>query len=65
MTQRISELICNRNTLRKEDGAFADIFAVKGDIVIKTPDALTDAEAATQGISIATMVKFKTLRRSP
>lgn len=45
-----------RNILKPRDGAFADVIAVKGDVQMKIPDNLSDTEAATQGISVATMV---------
>ncbi|KAJ3951143.1 hypothetical protein N0V92_012454 [Colletotrichum tropicale] len=37
------------------DGAFAKYIAVKGDLQIKTPDNITDEEAATLGIAVTTV----------
>jgi NADPH:quinone reductase-like Zn-dependent oxidoreductase len=39
-----------------ENGAFANYIAAKSTVQIKTPDNLTDEEAATLGISISTVV---------
>ncbi|KAL2212875.1 GroES-like protein [Sarocladium strictum] len=54
---RISGYVLAQNILRKHDGAFADVVAVKGDTVLKVPDSLSDEEAATQGVSVATMAQ--------
>jgi NADPH:quinone reductase-like Zn-dependent oxidoreductase len=45
-----------RNILRKRDGAFANVIAVKGDVQMKIPDNISDIDAATQGIALITMV---------
>lgn len=39
-----------------ENGAFAGYIVAKGDVQIKTPDNVSDEEAATLGISISTVV---------
>lgn len=54
---RVAGMVLSQNIIRKEDGAFAEVFAVKGDVQLKTPDSLSDAEAATQGVSVATMAQ--------
>jgi NADPH:quinone reductase-like Zn-dependent oxidoreductase len=41
-----------------ENGGFAEYIVAKGDVQIKTPDNVTDEEAATLGISIATVVSL-------
>jgi NADPH:quinone reductase-like Zn-dependent oxidoreductase len=43
--------------LRKTDGAFAELFVVKGDAQIKVPENLSDTDAATQGVAISTIVR--------
>ena len=44
------------NYLRKTDGAFAEYLTARGDTQLKIPENLTDAEAATQGIAVGTLV---------
>jgi NADPH:quinone reductase-like Zn-dependent oxidoreductase len=46
--------------LQLENGAFANYIVAKGDVQLKTPDNITDEEAATLGISITTVVSFAT-----
>lgn len=47
-----------RNGLREIDGAFAKYIVVKGDLQIKTPDNISDEEAATLGVAVTTVVRF-------
>lgn len=42
-----------------ENGAFANYIVVKGDIQLKTPDNLSDEDAATIGISFTTVVRVR------
>ena len=42
-----------------ENGGFAEYIVAKGDVQIKTPDNITDEDAATLGISIATVVNIR------
>ena len=46
-----------------ENGGFAEYIVAKGDVQIKTPDNVSDEDAATLGISIATVVSICLLRR--
>ncbi|KAK3687629.1 chaperonin 10-like protein [Podospora appendiculata] len=43
------------NRVQKEDGTFAEYIVAKGDLQIKTPDNLTDEQAATLGVGISTV----------
>ncbi|KAF4929956.1 Protein TOXD [Colletotrichum viniferum] len=52
---RICGPVNGSNALREIDGAFAKYIAVKGDLQIKTPDKITDEEAATLGIAVTTV----------
>ncbi|KAH0436835.1 hypothetical protein CcaCcLH18_04161 [Colletotrichum camelliae] len=52
---RICGPVNGSNALREIDGAFAKYIAVKGDLQIKTPDNITDEEAATLGIAVTTV----------
>ena len=46
----------SRNLTQKEDGEFAEYIVVKGDVQIRIPDNMSDAEAATLGVGITTVV---------
>ncbi|EXF80076.1 zinc-binding dehydrogenase, partial [Colletotrichum fioriniae PJ7] len=52
---RICGPVNGSNALREIDGAFAKYIAVKGDVQIKTPDNISDEEAATLGIAVTTV----------
>ncbi|KAM0264345.1 hypothetical protein ACHAPA_008270 [Fusarium lateritium] len=52
---RIAGVISGQNILRESDGAFANVIMVKGDVQMKIPDNMSDADAATQGIALITM----------
>ncbi|RBR20122.1 uncharacterized protein FIESC28_05401 [Fusarium coffeatum] len=52
---RVAGVISGQNILRRQDGAFADLIHVKGDIQMKIPENLSDVDAATQGIALITM----------
>ncbi|KAK1597968.1 zinc-binding dehydrogenase [Colletotrichum navitas] len=52
---RICGPVNGSNGLREVDGAFAKYIVVKGDLQIKTPDNLSDEEAATLGIAVTTV----------
>ncbi|WZH42999.1 chaperonin 10-like protein [Fusarium acuminatum] len=52
---RIAGVISGQNILRKRDGAFANVIAVKGDVQMKIPDNISDIDAVTQGIALITM----------
>ncbi|KAM0288361.1 hypothetical protein ACHAO9_007266 [Fusarium lateritium] len=54
---RIAGVISGQNILRESDGAFANVIMVKGDVQMKIPDNMSDADAATQGIALITMDK--------
>ncbi len=43
------------NRLQLEHGAFAGTIVAKGDIQMRTPEKMTDEEAATLGVGIATV----------
>ncbi|KAM0221469.1 hypothetical protein ACHAQD_005381 [Fusarium lateritium] len=60
---RISGVVHGGDRTQHENGAFAEYIVAKGDIQIKTPDNVTDEDAATLGISIATVGQglYKTL----
>lgn len=60
---RITGFAHGSNKVRPDGGAFADYIVVKGDAQIKTPDNLSDEEAATLGVGITTVVCF--FRLSP
>lgn len=53
---RICGFAHGSNSVQHEDGAFAEYIVVKGDIAIKTPENLTDEQAATLGVGITTVV---------
>ncbi|KAF5244317.1 hypothetical protein FANTH_7761 [Fusarium anthophilum] len=52
---RISGIAYGNDSLEFENGTFANWIAVKGDLQIKTPDNLTDVEAATHGVAVVTV----------
>ncbi|KAI0437716.1 GroES-like protein [Xylaria telfairii] len=52
---RISGVVHGADRTQHENGAFANFIVAKGDIQIKTPANVSDEEAATLGISIATV----------
>ncbi|KAJ3546370.1 hypothetical protein NM208_g2038 [Fusarium decemcellulare] len=52
---RIAGVISGQNILRKNDGAFAEMIIVKGDVQMKIPENMSDIDAATQGIALITM----------
>ncbi|KFA60006.1 hypothetical protein S40285_08692 [Stachybotrys chlorohalonatus IBT 40285] len=60
---RISGVVSGADRVHLENGAFANYIAAKSTVQIKTPDNLTDEEAATLGISISTVGQglYKTL----
>jgi len=43
------------NAVEQEDGAFGEYCRAKGDIQIKIPDNVSDEEAATLGVGVATV----------
>ncbi|KAI1673239.1 Zinc-binding oxidoreductase [Pyrenophora tritici-repentis] len=45
----------SRNLTQKEDGAFAEYIVVKGDVQLRIPNDMSDAEAATLGVGITTV----------
>ncbi len=53
---RITGIVHGCNKLRPDGGAFAEYIIAKGDLQIKTPDNLTDEEAATLGVGVSTVV---------
>jgi NADPH:quinone reductase-like Zn-dependent oxidoreductase len=55
---RICGIVHGSNQVQHEDGAFAEYIVVKADLQIKIPDNLTDEEAATLGVGIATVVSL-------
>ncbi|KAL4731709.1 hypothetical protein ACLX1H_000689 [Fusarium chlamydosporum] len=52
---RISGVVHGGDRTQHENGAFAEYIVAKGDVQIKTPDNMTDEDAATLGISVATV----------
>jgi NADPH:quinone reductase-like Zn-dependent oxidoreductase len=46
---------CHSDASQHENGGFASVLVAKGDVQIKTPGNISDEEAATLGISIATV----------
>ncbi|KAF7552890.1 hypothetical protein G7046_g7276 [Stylonectria norvegica] len=53
---RITGMVNGSNPLSKPDGTFAQYIAVKEGLQIKTPDNVSDEEAATLGIAVTTSV---------
>ncbi|KAJ4003818.1 hypothetical protein NW752_011945 [Fusarium irregulare] len=60
---RISGVVHGGDRTQHENGGFAEYIVAKGDVQIKTPDNVSDEDAATLGISIATVGQglYKTL----
>jgi NADPH:quinone reductase-like Zn-dependent oxidoreductase len=54
---RIAGFVHGVNAMQKEDGAFGEYLVAKGDVQMKTPDNLTDAEAATLGVGVSTVAQ--------
>ncbi|KAF9878689.1 hypothetical protein CkaCkLH20_03589 [Colletotrichum karsti] len=52
---RISGVVHGSDQTNSENGAFANYIVAKGDVQIKTPDNVSDEDAATLGISICTV----------
>lgn len=52
---RVFGWVHGANQRQHEDGAFGEYIAAKGDIQMKTPDNITDQEAATLGLGITTV----------
>ncbi|KAM6513677.1 hypothetical protein FALCPG4_016051 [Fusarium falciforme] len=52
---RVCGLAHGGNSSQTEDGAFANIIVVKGDLQIKIPDGMSDTDAATLGVAITTV----------
>jgi NADPH:quinone reductase-like Zn-dependent oxidoreductase len=46
----------NRNKVQPDDGTFGEYCIVKAGVAFKIPDNITDEEAATLGLGIATVV---------
>jgi NADPH:quinone reductase-like Zn-dependent oxidoreductase len=53
---RIAGFVHGSNKVRPEGGAFAEYIIAKGDVQIKVPENLSDVEAATLGVGVATVV---------
>ncbi|KAK4040250.1 chaperonin 10-like protein [Parachaetomium inaequale] len=54
---RICGMVHGADKGRPEGGAFGEYIIVKGDVQIKTPDNLSDEEAATLGVGISTVAQ--------
>ncbi|KAK0387439.1 hypothetical protein NLU13_5751 [Sarocladium strictum] len=52
---RISGVVHGSDITQHENGSFANYIVAKGDVQIRTPDNISDEEAATLGISISTV----------
>ncbi|KAK3323916.1 chaperonin 10-like protein [Cercophora scortea] len=52
---RVCGLCHGSNRVQFEDGSFAEYIVAKGDLQIKTPDNLTDEQAATLGVGVSTV----------
>lgn len=52
---RICGVCHGGNRVQPEDGSFGEYALVKGDVFIKTPDNLTDEQAATLGVGITSV----------
>ncbi|CAH0053736.1 unnamed protein product [Clonostachys solani] len=52
---RISGAVHGSDGTQLENGGFSNYIVAKGDVQIKTPDNLSDVEAATLGISLSTV----------
>lgn len=53
---RICGLVHGSNKVQPDGGTFGEYIIVKGDLQIKTPDNLSDEEAATLGVGVSTVV---------
>jgi NADPH:quinone reductase-like Zn-dependent oxidoreductase len=51
---RVAGLVQGENKLAVEKGAFADYIVVTPHTMVKVPDSMSDEEAATLGVGIAT-----------
>jgi NADPH:quinone reductase-like Zn-dependent oxidoreductase len=58
---RVAGFVHGGNQVCGEDGAFAELIVVKGDLQIVVPDNISDAEAATLGVGITTVVSSSSL----
>ncbi|KAK4146550.1 chaperonin 10-like protein [Dichotomopilus funicola] len=54
---RVCGIVHGSNNLRPDGGSFAEYIVAKGDLQIKTPDNLSDEEAATLGVGISTVAQ--------
>ncbi|KAL2267837.1 hypothetical protein VTJ83DRAFT_5114 [Remersonia thermophila] len=54
---RVTGFVHGANKLRLDDGAFAEYIIAKAGLQIKTPDNLSDVEAATLGVGISTVAQ--------
>jgi NADPH:quinone reductase-like Zn-dependent oxidoreductase len=52
---RIAGFTHGVNAVEKEDGCFAEYAVVKGDVQCKVPDNVSDEDASTLGVGIATV----------
>lgn len=52
----VSLMLWDRDRVDHDTGAFAEYVLVKADVQIKIPDNLSDTDAATLGVSTATVV---------
>ncbi|KAL9086607.1 MAG: hypothetical protein Q9165_007050 [Trypethelium subeluteriae] len=52
---RIAGLVHGSNAMNTDDGAFAEYVIAKGDIQILVPDRVSDEDAATLGVGVATV----------
>ncbi|KAL2825785.1 GroES-like protein [Aspergillus cavernicola] len=52
---RISGMVHGGDRTQHENGAFGNYIVAKGDVQIKTPDNVSDEEAATLGVSVITV----------
>ncbi|KAJ4300629.1 hypothetical protein N0V88_003313 [Collariella sp. IMI 366227] len=64
---RVAGMVHGSNQSRPEGGAFGEYIIAKGDLQIKTPDNLSDVEAATLGVGISTVGQglYQTLSLPP
>ncbi|EME39478.1 toxD-like protein [Dothistroma septosporum NZE10] len=51
---RIAAFVHGGNVSQPDDGAFAEYCLVKADLALKVPDAMSDEDAATLGVAVAT-----------
>ncbi|CAK4001977.1 related to zinc-binding oxidoreductase [Lecanosticta acicola] len=51
---RIAAFVHGGNVTQPDDGAFAEYCLVKADVALKVPDAMSDEDAATLGVAVAT-----------